>query len=114
MPRGTAFSVPALAVLAALAARPSGWRHGYDLVRETGLKPGTLYPILVRLADRGIVQACRQEGEPAGRPGATCTRLTSDGTATGTAALAVARAPAARAARPGPVAAPRWLAGEGS
>jgi PadR family transcriptional regulator PadR len=57
MSRRTAFSAQTLAVLAALAAQPSDWRHGYDLAGETGLKSGTLYPILVRLADREIVQA---------------------------------------------------------
>ena len=71
MPRRTAFSAQTLAVLAALAARPSDWRHGYDLARETGLKSGTLYPILVRLADREIVagllggrRACRAAQAP--------------------------------------------------
>ena len=52
MPRRTAFSAQTVALLVALAARPQDWRHGYDLARETGLKSGTLYPILVRLADR--------------------------------------------------------------
>ena len=42
MSRRTAFSAQTLAVLAALAAQPSDWRHGYDLARETGLKSGTL------------------------------------------------------------------------
>ena len=79
MSRRTSFSAQTLGVLAALAARPSDWRHGYDLARETGLKSGTLYPILVRLADREIVQACWEEGEPAGRPRRHLYRLTSDG-----------------------------------
>ncbi len=114
MSRRTAFSAQTLAVLAALAAQPSAWRHGYDLARETGLKSGTLYPILVRLADRQIVQACWEEGEPAGRPRRHLYRLTSDGLAAATAALAVAPATAARPARPGRAAVPRWLAGEGS
>jgi DNA-binding PadR family transcriptional regulator len=106
-------------LLAALAARPSDWRHGYDLARETGLKSGTLYPILVRLADRELVEACWEEGEPAGRPRRHLYRLTSDGLATATAALAAAPVPAAgaarsgRVARPGRAAAPR-LAPEGS
>jgi len=119
MSRRTAFSAQTLAVLAALAARPSDWRHGYDLARETGLKSGTLYPILVRLADREIVQACWEEGEPAGRPRRHLYRLTTDGLAAA-AALAAAPAPAARAARsgrvarPGRAAAPRRLAREGS
>ena len=120
MSRRTFFSAQTLAVLAALAARPPDWRHGYDLARETGLKSGTLYPILVRLADREIVQACWEEGEPAGRPRRHLYRLTSDGLAAATAALAAAPAPATRvarsgrAARPGRAAAPRRLASEGS
>src|SRR4051794_13018844 len=52
MSRRTAFSAQPLAVLAALVAEPAAWRHGYDLARETGLKSGSRYPILVRLADR--------------------------------------------------------------
>jgi DNA-binding PadR family transcriptional regulator len=110
MSRRTAFSAQTLAVLAALAARPPDWRHGYDLARETGLKSGTLYPILVRLADREIVQASWEEGEPAGRPRRHLYRLTRDGLATATAARGAAPAPTAWAPRPGR-AAPR-LAGE--
>jgi PadR family transcriptional regulator PadR len=117
MSRRTALSTQSLAVLAALAARPSAWRHGYDLARETGLKSGTLYPILVRLADRKIVQACWEEGDHAGRPRRHLYRLTSDGLAAATAALAAAPAvpaTAGRAARPRRAAAPGRLAGEGS
>jgi len=109
MSRRTAFSAQTLAVLAALAARPSDWRHGYDLARETGLKSGTLYPILVRLADQEIVQACGEEGQPAGRPRRQLYQLTTDGLATARAALAAAPAPAP----PGRAAAPRRLAREG-
>ena len=113
MSRRTAFSAQTLAVLAALSARPSDWRHGYDLARETGLKSGTLYPILVRLADRELVEACWEEGEPAGRPRRHLYRLTSDGLPAATAALAAAPAPATRTARSGRAAAPRRLAREG-
>src|SRR5262249_38672203 len=112
MSRRTALPAQTLAVLGALAAEPADWRHGYDLARETGLKSGTLYPILVRLADREIVQACWEEGEPAGRPRRHLYRLTSDGLATAAAALAAGPAPTARAARPRR-AAPRRLAPEG-
>jgi DNA-binding PadR family transcriptional regulator len=75
-------------LLIAVAARPSDWRHGYDLARETGLKSGTLYPILVRLADRELVEACWEEGEPAGRPRRHLYRFTSGGLTAATAALA--------------------------
>jgi len=118
MPRRAAFSAQTLAILAILAAEPPDWRHGYDLASETGLKSGTLYPILIRLADRNIVEACWEQGEPAGRPRRHLYRLTSDGLATATAALAAAPAAApraaSRAARPRRVAAPRPAVGQGS
>jgi PadR family transcriptional regulator, regulatory protein PadR len=111
MSRRAAFSVQTLAVLAALAAEPSAMRHGYELARETGLKSGTLYPILIRLADRKLVEACWEEGEPAGRPRRHLYRLTSDGLAAAMAALAAAPAAATRPAGPRRAAAARQLAG---
>jgi PadR family transcriptional regulator, regulatory protein PadR len=113
MPPRAALSAQTRAVLAALAAQPSEWRHGYDLARETGLKSGTLYPILIRLADREMVEACWEADQPAGRPRRHLYRLTSQGLAAATAALAAAPAPAS-APRPRRAAAPRRLAGEGS
>src|SRR5262252_9396621 len=101
MSRRASFSAQTLAVLAALATQPSDWRHGYDLASETGLKSGTLYPILIRLADRNMVEACWEQGEPAGRPRRHLYRLTSDGLAAATAALAAA-AGLQPAAVPGP------------
>ena len=65
-------SAQTLAVLRALAAEPSRWRHGYDLAGETGLKSGSLYPILVRLADKEMVEARWEEEQPAGLPGGIC------------------------------------------
>ena len=90
------FSAQTLSVLAALCAEPSEWRHGYALAKQTGLKSGTLYPILIRLADRGLVEACWQDEPEPGRPRRHLYRLTGDGLA------AAARAGAAeQAARPG-------------
>jgi PadR family transcriptional regulator, regulatory protein PadR len=114
MPRRRAFSAQTLAVLAALIAEPSSWRHGYDLARETGLKSGTLYPILVRLADRRIVEASWEEGEPAGRPRRHLYRLTSDGLGAATAAVAAAPATGAHVTEPRRAAARGRLASEGS
>jgi PadR family transcriptional regulator, regulatory protein PadR len=74
--RDRAFSAQALSVLAVLCARPQMWRHGYDIARETGLKAGTLYPILIRLADRGWLEASWEDGQPAGRPRRHLYRLT--------------------------------------
>ncbi len=90
MPPRAAFSAQTLAVLAALAGQPSSWRHGYDLASETGLKSGTLYPILVRLADRGVVEARWEEDQPAGRPRRHLYRLTSEGLAAAAQARAAA------------------------
>jgi DNA-binding PadR family transcriptional regulator len=77
------------AVLLALAEQPTAWRYGYDLLRELDLKPGSLYPILVRLADRGLLQTSWNTGVPAGRPPRHLYRLTGSGLALAT-ELAVA------------------------
>jgi PadR family transcriptional regulator, regulatory protein PadR len=92
------FSPQTLAVLMALGGQPSAWQHGYALARETGLKSGTLYPILIRLADRGLVEACWQDEPVPGRPRRHLYRLTADGLASATTALAEAELAAAERA----------------
>ena len=57
MDRGSGYSVQTLSVLAALCTEPVGWRHGYGIAKETGLKSGSLYLILIRLAERGLAAA---------------------------------------------------------
>jgi PadR family transcriptional regulator len=94
------FSPQALSVLAALCEQPSEWQHGYALARQTGLKSGTLYPILIRLADRGLVQARWQQEPAPGRPRRHLYRLTAAGLASATAALTEAE-PASTKVRPG-------------
>lgn len=58
-----------LAVLKALWSQPADWRYGYDLSKEIGLKSGTLYPVLMRLADEGLLEsewrASARQGAPA-------------------------------------------------
>jgi DNA-binding PadR family transcriptional regulator len=66
-------------VLAALAAEPSVWRYGYELGQQVGLKAGSLYPILMRLSDRGLLEAAWETDAPAGRPVRHLYRLTSAG-----------------------------------
>jgi PadR family transcriptional regulator, regulatory protein PadR len=85
------FSAQTLAVLAALCTAPSRWRHGYGVAKDTGLKSGTLYPVLIGLADRGLVEACWEDEQPVGRPRRHLYRLTAEGLATATAALAEVR-----------------------
>jgi PadR family transcriptional regulator, regulatory protein PadR len=97
------FSAQTLSVLAALCAQPSQWCHGYALARQTGLKSGTLYPILIRLADRGLVEACWQDEPQPGRPRRHLYRVTVDGLAAAapTAGAEPAGRPRPRAARAG-------------
>ena len=69
-----------VAVLAAMAADPAEWRYGYELGREVGLKAGSLYPILMRLGDRGLLESS-VGGRPAGRVARRATSTASRPTA---------------------------------
>jgi len=69
-----------LSVLGALAAEPARWRYGYDLGVQLDLKSGSLYPILVRLADRGLLESSWEPG-PAGKPPRHLYRLSAHGLA---------------------------------
>ncbi len=66
-------------VLLALAADPSKWRYGYELGLEVGLRSGSLYPILVRLSDRELLEARWETDLPVGRPPRHLYRLTARG-----------------------------------
>jgi DNA-binding PadR family transcriptional regulator len=57
---------------------PKTWRYGYDVSQETGLKSGTLYPILMRLADRKLLEATWESSTP-GTPPRHLYRLTPAG-----------------------------------
>ncbi len=68
-----------VAVVDALAERTTDWSHGYDLCRSLGLKAGTVYPIMTRLADRGLVETAWEQDPPPGRPARHLYRLSSAG-----------------------------------
>jgi PadR family transcriptional regulator, regulatory protein PadR len=78
-------------VLAALAGEPRAWRYGYELGKEVHLQAGTLYPILMRLCDRGLLEASWEVDPPAGRPRRHMYRVTAAGE------CAASEAPAAAA-----------------
>ena len=78
MPRNRPPSPQTVNVLRALAADPARWRYGYDLVTEVHLKSGSLYPILVRLADRGLLETSWEPGAGS-RPPRHLYRLTGAG-----------------------------------
>jgi DNA-binding PadR family transcriptional regulator len=87
-----------ISVLTALAAAPDTWRHGYELGVEVGLASGSLYPILMRLSDRGLLESAWEEAPPPGRPPRHLYRLTAAGLeAAGELAQRPSAAPAPRA-----------------
>ncbi|MGA3047894.1 MAG: PadR family transcriptional regulator [Terracidiphilus sp.] len=65
-------------VLDAFLEQPEEWKYGYDLSRVTGLKSGTLYPILMRMAERKLLETEWEAGEP-GKPPRHMYRFTPDG-----------------------------------
>jgi DNA-binding PadR family transcriptional regulator len=70
-----------LSLLVALIEEASAWRHGYDLMKDTGLSSGTLYPLLMRMTEQGLVEAEWQEPVQRGRPARHAYRLTASGIA---------------------------------
>ena len=68
-----------LMVLAVMARQPAEWQHGYDISGETGLQSGTLYPILMRLSKRGLLDSKWEPSKRPGRPPRHMYRLTAAG-----------------------------------
>jgi DNA-binding PadR family transcriptional regulator len=89
------------AVIAALLGATSRWHYGYDLSKETGLKSGTLYPILMRLAAHGWLEARWEDAPPSGKPPRHLYKLTAQGLQEAPAMLRpTTEAPAVEALRP--------------
>jgi PadR family transcriptional regulator len=77
-------TVGGLAVLRALLDRPDFELYGLEIVRASGLEPGTVYPILQRLRAAGWVSDRGEDPEPVhteGRPPRRYYRLTVEGRA---------------------------------
>lgn len=79
MARARRVSPQTAKVLSALAARPAEWRYGYELSLEVGLQSGSLYPILVRLSDRDLLESHWETDLTQGRPPRHLYRLTGLG-----------------------------------
>lgn len=82
-----------MAVLSALLGRRQGWQYGYDLLRETGLKSGTLYPILARLQSGGWLEQRWEKPAGPGRPPRHLYRLTRHGKSAARECCAAANTP---------------------
>jgi PadR family transcriptional regulator PadR len=67
-----------LLVIDAFLDQAQEWKYGYDLSRVTGLKSGTLYPILMRMAERKLLETQWETGEP-GKPPRHMYRFTPEG-----------------------------------
>jgi len=65
-------------VLAELLSAPRAWSYGYDISRSTGLKSGTLYPLLIRLTEQQLLETKWAPSED-GRPPRHLYRLTANG-----------------------------------
>jgi PadR family transcriptional regulator, regulatory protein PadR len=72
-------SVQTAAVLQVLAADPAQWRYGYGLCTELAIRAGSMYPILMRLADRGLLETSWETEHVPGRPARHLYRLSVAG-----------------------------------
>ena len=61
-------SQQSLDVLRVLADDPERWRYGYDLSAQLRQPTASLYPILKRLAERGLLESTWEAEPPPGRP----------------------------------------------
>lgn len=68
-------------VLQAFLSDPTAPRYGYELMKAAGLKSGTLYPMLSRLSDEGVVASEWEDFAPTpdGRPPRRYYKLTGEG-----------------------------------
>jgi PadR family transcriptional regulator, regulatory protein PadR len=97
MVRTRRLSEQTVTVVLSLGEAPATWRYGYDLCREVGLKAGSMYPILMRLADRGLLETTWESDAPPGRPPRHLYRLTGQGRALATELAAAVPTGAGRA-----------------
>lgn len=72
-------SAHARQVLAVLADAGERWSYGYELCQMTGIKSGTLYPLLIRLQQQGHLEAQWHPPAEPGRPPRHVYRLTVTG-----------------------------------
>ena len=72
-------SITAISVLQAIA---DGYEYGFDIIEQTGLPSGTVYPALSRLDRDGLVRSAWEDEAAAhaeGRPARRYYRLTATG-----------------------------------
>ncbi len=88
-------------VLRVMLADPSAQHYGYDLMKAAKLPSGTLYPMLARLQQDGLVESEweAQREDTGGRPPRKYYRLTAEGARVARIELAQAQAASSSPAR---------------
>ena len=81
MPRRANISRQTRNALLTLLEQPQEWHYGYELMEQTGIASGTLYPMLIRLCDQGHLEARWVPSAREGRPLRHAYRLTPTGLA---------------------------------
>lgn len=71
------FSAQTVKVVEVLLKTPHAEHYGYDLIGATGLKAGTLYPILRRLEEKGHLRRRTEPNPREGFPARKQYRLTA-------------------------------------
>ncbi|MBL7258459.1 PadR family transcriptional regulator [Paractinoplanes lichenicola] len=99
---GPRITASVLRVLAGLLAEPGAQRYGLELMQESGLPSGTLYPILARLERAGWVESRWEQIDPVaeGRPSRRYYQLTADGVVAARREVALMQQQMSRAAGP--------------
>lgn len=99
-------TVNVLRVLRVLLEDPTAECYGLEIGRAVGLRGGSLYPLLGRLEDAGLVVSRWEDTDPsmAGRPRRRLYRLSTEGVERARVAIAEAQQDLA----PGEQAAPGW------
>lgn len=77
--RNRPLSYQTIAVFEAIADARQEWSYGLEISKSTGLKSGSLYPILMRSHERGLLESCWLEPEKLGRPPRHGYRITKAG-----------------------------------
>ena len=55
--------------------------HGYEIMQDAGVSSGTLYPLLMRFEEHGLLTSSweQPEADPSGRPRRRLYRITGEG-----------------------------------
>lgn len=72
-------SLQTVSLLSVLKENATSWSYGYDLSKTTGIKSGTLYPLLARLHNEGWLETKWTQPQEPGVPPRHLYRLTPTG-----------------------------------